>query len=229
MKAFNKELTAGDQFLKCHDKLRQQLNIANWSFTVYKYFASISKDYMDEIDQAFSFFDLTVNAHIISTIIRLNTFFDKRQQHLSIRWLLNFIEKNLDVFSKQAFEKRLRDKGTYDSHWIETHNEVTVEIVEKHRKMVNDLPISALRRWRREIIAHINADTVLGKNEIGKNLLQTKHVETVIDTLHDILNYYLLAFDCSSFSKDLSVEHEMQYILDAIRSDLQMRGSMRKR
>jgi len=229
MTSSNEKLTNEEIFIKYHDKLRQQLNLANGNFTIYKDLANLAKGYMNEINQAPGFFGFTVNAHILLAVIRLNIFFDKRQKSLSIRRFLDFAQNNLGIFSKQNFEKRLRDKGTYDSHWVETRNEVTNEKVEKHRKIVKDLPVSNLRTWRNNIIAHIDATSVRENIEVGgKYPIKINHVETIINALDDILNYYLLAYECRSWSRDLSFKHDIKIILDAIRSDLEIRRKASK-
>lgn len=220
----NEQLSNEELFIKYHDKLREQLNLANGNFTIYKDLANLANEYMEEINQAPDFFGFTVNAHIFLSIIRLNTFFDKRRDNLSIRKFLDFIQSNLDIFSKQNFEKRLHNKGTYDNHWVETRNEVTKDIVDNHRKIVDDLPVISLRRWRNKIIAHLDAANVRKNVEVGKKYpIKINQVEIIINSLDDMLNYYFLAYDSTSWLKDMPFKDEIRSILDAIRSDLEAR------
>ncbi|MFC2017383.1 hypothetical protein ACFLUD_03105, partial [Chloroflexota bacterium] len=58
-------------------------------------------------------------------------------------------------------------------------------------------------------------------NFTEKHPIKTRHITEIIETLHKMLNEYCLAFDFSTWSKDLTIEYGIQYVLDAIRFKLQ--------
>ena len=209
-----------EEFLRYHEKLRSELNIVNWHFTVLKYIRGIQNDYLQELNQAPAFWGLTINAHLLCALTRLNNFFgeEKRTKHLHMRSFLDFIKQNLGIFSHQAFERRLRKEGRYDELAKNFNSEVTAKKVEQDIRKLSYLPISSLKAWRNKILSHIDKDDVAKNVDIAKkHPVKIKHITEIINTLDEMLNEYCLAYDFSTHSKDLTVEHGIQYILDAIR------------
>lgn len=210
-----------ETFEKYHQELRGELNNANWHFTVWKYLQELRGAYLKELNQAPSFFGLTMYAHLLAALVRINKFFDKNEQHLSIRKFLDFIGQNLHMFSNKAFEVRIRSMGRYESYVIKEHTEITPQKVEEDRKRVDDLPVSFIRKWRNTTLVHIEAGRVLGSIDIMKKYpVMQRQIDDIINTLDDILNEYLVAYDASTWAKDLPLKHEMKGVVDAIRFKL---------
>jgi Holliday junction resolvase RusA-like endonuclease len=209
---------AEETFVKCHQELRDELNNANWHFKIWKYLWELRGTHNEELNQAPAFFGLTIHAHLLAALVRLNKFFDRKEQHLSIRNFLDFIEQNLDIFSNEAFQARMRSKGRYESYIIKDHNEITLQKVEEDRKKVNDLPVAYIRRWRNAVLVHINADCVLrGTDVMKKYPVKQRQIDNIIDTLDDMLNDYSVAYDDVTWAKGLSIEYGMKTVVDAIR------------
>jgi hypothetical protein len=216
--------TAEEEFEKYHQKLRNELNRVNWHFRVLEYFRENGNSYLREFNQAPAFWGLTINAHLFSTLTRLNNFFGRKEKvkHLHMSSFLDFVEQNLNIFSTQAFRRRLRKEGRYDelAHSFKGH--ITVEKIAQDRQRLRDLPISSLKGWRREILSHLDRNFVAQNVDIAKKYpIKMSHLKTIIDTLDKMLNEYSLAYDFSTHSKDLTIEHGIKYILDAIRFKLQ--------
>jgi hypothetical protein len=94
-------LAAEEEFSIYLEKLRSDLNKVNWNFTILNYIKGIYNDYYEELNQAPAFWSLTIDAHMYSTLTRLNRFFDKKEQvkHLHMNNFLDFVEQNLGIFS----------------------------------------------------------------------------------------------------------------------------------
>lgn len=224
MIASNDKLKAEEEFSRYHERLRTELNRAYWHFRLLDYFKEIQKDYDRELNQTPAFWGLTINAHILAVLTRLNNFFGKRGKasHLHMQSFLDFIKENLDIFSSEAFERRLRMVNRYDELAKDYKSEITIEKVERDIEKLSNLPISSLKDWRNKILSHIN------KNSVGQNIdiakrhpIKMKHIAKIIDTLDQMLNEYSLAYDFSTHRKDLTVEHGLQYILDAVKFKIQ--------
>ncbi len=216
-------VTPEEEFSRYHEKLRSELNIVNWHFNILKYIKEIQNDYLKELNQAPAFWGLTINAHLFSALTRLNRFFDKKEKvkHLHMNGFLDFIRDNLQIFSKQAFERRLREQGRYDNLAEKFNGRIIDEKVEQDRQKIRNLPISNLKRWRNTVPAHIDRDYVIQKVDVAKkHPVKIKHVDQIINTLHEMLNEYCLAYDFSTHAKDLSIEHGIKYILDAVKFKL---------
>lgn len=212
---------AGETFIKYHQELRGELNNANWHFTIWKYLQELRGNYHKELNQAPSFFGLTMYAHLLAALVRINEFFDRDEEHLSIRKFLDFIKQNLDIFSNEAFEARLRSEDRYESYIVKEHNEMTLQKVEEDRKKVDDLPVAHIRHWRNTILVHIEEGRVLRGIDIMKKYpVRQRQVDDIINTLDKMLNEYLVAYDYSSWAKDLAVKDEIKSVVDAIRFKL---------
>lgn len=229
-----------EEFEKYHERLRSELNNANWHFRIWKYLREIEKDYLPELNQAPAFFNLTMDAHLLETIMRLNRFFDKdrRKRPLTIWEFLKFVEQNIGIFSEQAFEKRLRGKERYivalspqaeamariaNERATFQRNKVTYQKVEQDRQKVEKLPKENLRKWRNKALAHIQKDYVLANISVFKRYpVKPQQIDQIIDTLDDVLNDYCVAYDSSTWAKELpGLETRIQAIMDAIRFKMQ--------
>lgn len=209
------------EFEKYHDKLRVELNRASWHFAICKHLQELEKTYPDELHMAPAFFRLTLEAHFFTTAMRLSRFFDKPNGHLAIGMFLDFVEENPEIFSNQAFEKRMRGKETYDMA-MRKHAEFDSIMIEQDRKRIRQLPIANLRRLRNKELAHIGQDYVLQNvNAFRRHPLTIDGIETIISTLDEILNRYYLAYVDTTWRKDLPLEGGIQEIVDAIRFKLQ--------
>lgn len=220
MLASNDILKAEEEFSRYHEKLRRELNMIYWHFRVLEYIKEIQNNYNEELKQTPTFWGLTINAHLVYVLTRLNNFFGKKEKekHLHMYSFLDFIEKHLYIFSNQAFEKRLRMVGRYDELASGFNSEITATKVQQDKQKIGILPITSLKAWRNKILSHID------KNDIAKNVdvakkhpIRMEHLNTIINTLHEMLNEYSLSYDFLTHSKDLTFEQGIQYILDAIR------------
>ena len=225
MIASNDKVKAEEEFSRYHEKLRSELNIVNWHFMILKYIKEIQNDYLKELNQAPDFWGLTINAHVFSVLTHLNIFFGRKEKvsHLHMRSFLDFVKENPGIFSRAAFERRLRAVNKYDESAKDYNSEIkiTTEKVDDDIRKLSNLPISSLKTWRNSILSHIDKDSVARNIDIAKrNPIRMKHIEEIIETLDNMLNEYLLAYNFSTYEKDLPIVHELQYVLDAIRFKL---------
>jgi len=226
MKTVDDILKDEEEFRRYHQRLRRELDEANWHFSIVKYISGVSNDYLGELNQAPAFWGLTIKAHMFSVLMRLNNFFGKeaKDKHLHMLSFLDFIENNPNIFSSQAFERRLRTAGRYDEIAVKFNSEITAEKVVQDKQKLSNLPIPSLKAWRNKILSHMDKNDIAQNVNIAKKYpITTKQIAEIIDTLHDMLNQYCLAYDFSTHSKDLAVEYGLQYVLDAVRLKLQRR------
>jgi hypothetical protein len=214
-------LNAEETFEKYHQELRGELNNANWHFTIWKYLQELRDTYHKELNQAPAFFGLTMYAHLLTALVRINKFFDKKEEHLSIRKFLDFIEHNLIIFSNKTFEARMHKEGRYESYIIKGHSEVTPQKVQQDRRTVEALPVAPIRRWRNTILVHIEEERVLrGVDIMKKYPVKQRQVDDIINALDKMLNEYLDAYDASTWAKGLPINNGIKSVVDAIRFKL---------
>lgn len=231
MVASNNILQAEEEFRRYHDRLRREIDKANWHFSVVKYISDISSNYLRELNQAPGFWGLTINAHMLATLMHLNNLFGKNkkdktgkkeEKHLQMDSFLYFVGQNLNIFSKQAFEARLRKENRYDDRTQEFNSAITAEKVEQDRQKLANLPISGLKAWRERILSHLDRESVKENIDIAKQYpVKTRHIVEIIETLDNMLNEYCLAFNFSTHSKDLTIEDGIKYTLEAVKFKLE--------
>ena len=81
-----------------------------------------------------------------------------------------------------------------------------------------------MKVWRDKAIAHLDKNIILKDISVFKEYpVKIQEIEQIIDDIHETLNTLLVAFNGESWSKELHVEHGVDIVLDAMRSDLQQR------
>lgn len=209
---------------KIIQRLRKELNTASWHFEIYKQLNELSSTYTKEMQQAPAFWGLTREAHLLIALMLLNHFFDKKDAHLNLFGLFDFAENNLELFSEDNLNKRLNKCGRNNE--IAEYNRIIINetTIQKHRQQIRTLPVSSLRKWRNSLLAHIDKSDVFRDVNV-RATFQIKHVhlEKIIETVDQILNYYNVAYDCSSWARDIPLEGEIHNILRYIKTGFEQR------
>jgi len=215
----NHKLTLEEEFLKYHEGLQDELNKAYTHYEICKYIRGLKKDYLAELNEASTFFGLTINAHLFATVMSINKFIDKTSESLKMDVFFRFIEDNLNLFSHEAFENRLRSKGNYDEHWVRNHIAITSDMVREDKERLGKLPINNLKEWRNKKLAHIDKKYVLRNADVmQESPVKIQEIDDIINTLHEILNRYLVAYDGTQWDIGLApTKYQIKYIVDAIR------------
>jgi hypothetical protein len=213
-----------EQFMKYHNKLRDELNLAYTHHEICKTLRELMKNYLDEFNVAPAFFALTIDAHLFATIMSINRFIDDHANAFKLSKFFKLIEQNPDVFSDEAYRRHLKDKGYDDEdckHWLENRVRLTSDAIKKDEKIIEKLPVKNLKDWRNKKLAHIDELYVLTDAKISKmSPITSADIDQIIHTLHEILNRYLLAFDGSGWaigSPACGVSDQIEFILGSIR------------
>jgi hypothetical protein len=212
---------AEEYFQKYHDRLIQEALYARAHLELWerleKYRAT---DYLDELNTAPYFFKFTTKAHLDDTLLTLSRILDRHEDSLSIWKFLNFAEQNLEIFSTQAFHQRVKQKPNYDEDWTKSHKPITPKEINEDRQKLASLEqvISNIKKWRDKLIAHMDQDVIKTNKVISKEYpLKLQQLQEVIDTLFQILNRYLVAFESSSFAEKIFHGDDIQFVMDCIR------------
>jgi hypothetical protein len=225
----NHTLTPDQQFIIYHDKLRNELNKINVHFIIREQLGAVWQDYINELNAAPTFFAFTMDAHTFATLMGLNRLIDTKQGHLSIYKFLNFVKENTSIFSKRAVIKRLRRDKRYDERALRNKSKITGKVVDSHIQKIRDLPTSSIRRWRIEILAHIQANSALQNMKISNVYpIKTEQIKQVLNTIDGILNFYLLNYDARTWAIAEFGASQVNYILESIRFFVQHQANKYK-
>jgi len=211
-----------EEFIRLNHILRGELNNANWHFITWKCLWNSIESYSDEMNVAHTFFTLSMRGHLLETLLRLNKLFEKGEDSTNnIAYFLDFAEKNMDIFAAPAADSRKRNE---EEMIIEKQveevkpSQITQGVIKEHRRKVKELPIKDLKKW--EDATSLYVDRKVAKKNISvfdECPVDIEEIDRTIDTLHEILNMYSIAYDGQSWDKDLVFTHGIKNMLDAIK------------
>jgi len=213
------------QFIKYHDKLRSELSNISEHFEISDNLAKLGSDYVPEINIAPTFFMLTLDAHRFATLMGINRMLDTDPHHLSLYKFLRFIKDNLSLFSDDNFQARLKQMGRLDDLALRSRSPITAETIDDDIQKLHNLPIPNVRRWRNEVLAHIQAASVLQEIKISTRYpVKMAQIEHAISTMHDILNFYYLNYQSTTWVRSQLTKRQPKLIMDALRFYLKNRN-----
>ena len=212
-----------EEFIRLSHTLRGELNNANWHFVTWKCLWSYIESYSDEMNVAHTFFTLSMRGHLLETLLRLNKLFEKGDESTAnISYFLDFADKNIDIFAAPAADSRKRNE---EDMIIEKQvdeekpSQVTRDVIKEHRARLKGLPVKKLKKWEDDALLHI--DRKVAKTHINvfdECPVDIEEIDRTIDTVHEILNVYSVAYDGQRWDKDLVFTHGIKNMLDAIKA-----------
>jgi hypothetical protein len=212
-----------EEFIRLNHILRGELNNANWHFITWKCLWNSIESYSNEMNVAHTFFTLSMRGHLLETLLRLNKLFEKGEDSTNnIAYFLDFAEKNMDIFAAPAADSRKRNE---EEMIIEKQveevkpSQITQGVIKEHRRKVKELPIKDLKKW--EDATSLYVDRKVAKKNISvfdECPVDIEEIDRTIDTLHEMLNVYSVAYDGQSWDKDLIFTHGIKNMLDAIKA-----------
>jgi hypothetical protein len=98
------QLKPDERLLFCYDRLREEINTAYTHHEIAKSIREAKQHNPKEFSEAITFFQLSMLAHLISSIMTINRFIDYRDDSLKN---FAFIKSNLYLFSTASYKNRL--------------------------------------------------------------------------------------------------------------------------
>jgi hypothetical protein len=212
---------AETQFVVYLKKLRNELDTAYTHYEIAKTLRTFRVERHADFSEAITFFQETINANLFSTIMTICRFMDTSSDCLQLNAFFKLLRNNLEIFSNEAYKKRLLDKGTNSGdlkHWVNIHLEITQKIVDDDEVKFKNLPVTNIRKWRNKKLAHIDKKRAISNSDIMKtNPVTVKEIDDILITLNDVLNRYSSSFDGVTHVIGLPpVKYQMEYIMDAL-------------
>src|SRR5271165_6903785 len=100
------------EFRRLIDALGDELVDAKIHFKLYQDLVAAIPEYRDEFSQSWTFWSLTINAHLDAAALRLCKAYDQygnNKPTLNLRSLLDTINENLKLFDEPNFRERLKE------------------------------------------------------------------------------------------------------------------------
>jgi hypothetical protein len=212
-----------EEFIRLNHALRGELNYANWHFITWKHLWNSIEEYSDEMNVAHTFFTLSMRGNLLETLLRLNKLFEKGEENTTnLPYFLDFVEKNIDIFAAPAADSRKRnEEEMIIEKQVEEEklSQITRDVIKEHRAKLKELPVKDLKKWENATFLHV--DRKVAKKNISvfdECPVDIEEVDRTIDTLHEILNVYSVAYDGQNWDKDLVFTHGIKNMLDAIKA-----------
>lgn len=221
-RASNQKLTAKEEeFIRYHRVLRGEVDNANWHFQAWKALWRLMESHIEEFNVAHTFFRLTMRAHLLETVQRLHRICHRGEDSMNMFEFLDFVRKNLDIFTAQSAEAGKHGEKEYDieSELIaEVALLITPSLVEGHIQQVKALPLAKLEAWNDNALDYIDMKRAKGHIKVlEESPVDIEDVDRIIGTLHDILNVYSASYDGQVWEKDLKFEHGIQNMMEAFK------------
>jgi len=153
----------------------------------------LRKDALDELNISPAFFGLTIDSLKTDTIISLSRFFENKRQTQNIFHLLEFVHKNLSLFSQESFKNR-----TGVTELLYPQQQITLKTVTQHKKELAEVNsiLKNLHFWRNKRYAHLERQFFYEPLELtSKAPLRYTDLRRLIKLAGQILNTYLVAFE----------------------------------
>jgi hypothetical protein len=223
-------ISTGDQFNKLLSGLENELIYAELYFNLFNGLAKTTKEYSKEANQSKTFWTMLFTSFKDSVYIRLCRIYDQNTKSLNLVNLIDTINKNRHLFSKDCFKERNKEHA--DSDWLSKSTKIpTIDEIEKDIKLTNNKNpiVKKLMIWRNNIVAHKNPKISLGNTDIlNVNELSEKEVKTLLDTAWDIFNKYSCYFNASTMSRMFFGGDDFKKIFKHIRKSMEYDREKRK-
>jgi len=217
------------QLSKEIDSLQRDVFYAKVHFDIFNGLRNSWSEYIREIQNSPCFWDFTMRAHIDARVIRLCRIYDEDGSafHLT-RFLEESIRKNPNLFSEEAFRKRLknetnRDVGTLAKYRRNLNPEQLKKelwFCSNHNPLVKNL-----REWRNNMVAHFNYNEAINQSEPfhKRHPLLFEHIQELIDEAFSIVNHYSSLFRASVHSTEFASKQHTDYlfVLNSVKAYLE--------
>lgn len=109
------KITNSEEFSRLLETLTNETVTACIHFKLYSDLEAARPDYSVEFNESWTFWWLTFQAHLDTTLFRLCKIYEPHPQSLNLRNLLNIIKENAKFFDEDNFRERLKGNPFVDS------------------------------------------------------------------------------------------------------------------
>ena len=126
------------RFLEYYQRLISEIHQADAHFKLWKRLQNYRTDSFEELNSAPFFFNFTIKAHLDAALMHIFKVIDKTRGSVNIWEFLGFVEKNLGIFSIEAFSQRIIDSEWYETQ-VKSHIPIASNTVQEDRAQLRKL------------------------------------------------------------------------------------------
>jgi hypothetical protein len=210
------------------DVLQRDVFRAKVHFDIFKGLMEAWPEYNPEIRNSPCFWNFTMQAHIDAVVAGLCRIYDGNRVALQLtRFLEESVKKNPNLFSKAAFEARLKGQAHRDVEGLAKYpRSLNYEQLTKDLWFCSDENplVKTLRLWRKNIVAHFNYAEAVNQAEPfhKRHPLPFADIQKLIDEAFSIVNSYSSLFRASIHSTEFASKQHTDYlfVLKSLRAHL---------
>jgi hypothetical protein len=206
---------AEKRFVAYHERLRAELNEGYWHFCAYTALEDALAQHAQAMEQAPTFFLLTLRAHRLQALAPLAKLLDNSAGSTGVLQLLRHVEKNPGMFLSNRVRTHVKSREVANApEGVDEHT--IVDCVQEDRKKLWGLPIADIMALRERAFAQVG-ERAPHSRAIPEAFSNRTNVEDCFRTLDDILNRYSRAFGERRWTMDLATR-TFQRELDTLRT-----------
>ena len=174
--------------------------------------------------EAWTFWSLTIQAHLDSAVFRLCRIYDQDDRNLGLRGLLDTIKSNQHFFSKEQYTSRIqqRPQAEFLVANFEPLNAKQIHTDVAYATRSSNPVVDRLIAIRHNYYSHRNAEDVVADRAVAETYPHMRH--EVGDLLKDglaILNRYSMLFDSNTWVSGIVGKDDYHYVLRAVQERLE--------
>ena len=179
--------------------------------------------------QSNTFWSLTHQAHIATSLQCLSRAFDQEHSSLHLPSLLRTIKNNLEIFDADKFRVRLKDNPFVES-LAETAEKPDERQLTEDIKLCTskDPDVRLLATYRNSRAAHRSKKLALHPDRTADApVLTDAVVKNLLSRAQTILNRYSRMFSASTYSMNIVGKDDFKYIIEVVETAVLMSRSSR--
>ena len=214
-----------EEFQRLLQNLSLELVDANIAFRMHTdLIAAYEGEFGEEMRQAWTFWSLTIQAHVESAIFRLCRIYDQDDKNLGLRGLLDTIRANPHLFSKEEFGKRVEGRpaaGLLAADLPALDREQLRRDTDYVTRATNPV-VDRLIDVRHNFYSHRNArDVVEGRPVAEAHPHMREEVGELLRGGMEISNRYSQLFHAEMWSTNMVGRDDYNYVLRAVTKRLE--------
>jgi hypothetical protein len=176
------------------------------------------------IPQSNSFWNLTIDAHVIATLTCLCRIFDHEQSSLHLPRLLSLVQGNIGFFGEDNFRQRLKDNPFVNSLLEEASapdlNQLKEDISNCSK---NDPLVKKLLVYRNSAVSHKALKIGLsGATKNQREAITWQDVDTLLERATTIINRYSMLFNAEQYSTVMFGDDDFEYIFKCVQAKVEV-------
>ncbi len=194
--------------------LRECIRLVS-AIELFKHLHERKADRLDEMNIAPAFFARVLEALLTEIIIWTYKLLNPREK-LGFPKYLSFIEKNIDIFSIEALQRR---KNYPDGHLMLRREPITCGTIKRDRRRIRELDeaIASIKLRRNRFYAHFDKRHFTEPTRLfEKSVIKWSDLDEIVLVMQDIFDTYSAVYDGNTFElKPVNID-DVDLVLDIL-------------